>query len=123
MSEELNDSLKARNFTLNERNEYLEKMNKDLVNDVGNIKVSEAKIQEEVENKYKDLCANYDNVSIFNYTLKTRVVLFVPSYKLLGLLFYYKLRIPLNFKTTHEYYSYTCVSVSYSKHIYCLEDY
>jgi len=65
ISEELNDKLKKDNFTLKEHNEYLEEINKNLVEEISSIKLSQHRIQEETENKFKDMCENYDNVSIF----------------------------------------------------------
>ncbi|CAI6367878.1 unnamed protein product [Macrosiphum euphorbiae] len=60
--EELNDKLKKDNFTLKEQNEYLEKINTNLVEDISSIKLSQQGIQEETENKFKDMCENYDNL-------------------------------------------------------------
>ncbi|XP_003246133.3 putative leucine-rich repeat-containing protein DDB_G0290503 isoform X1 [Acyrthosiphon pisum] len=60
--EELNDKLKKDNFTLKERNEYLEKINTNLEEDISSIKLSQQGIQEETENKFKDMCENYDNL-------------------------------------------------------------
>jgi len=65
--EELNDKLKKDNFTLKEQNEYLEQINTNLVEDISSIKLSQQGIQEETENKFKDMCESYDNVSILNY--------------------------------------------------------
>ncbi|KAL4131207.1 hypothetical protein QTP88_008548 [Uroleucon formosanum] len=59
---ELNDELKKDNFTLKEHNEYLEKINTNLVEDISTIKLSQQGIQEETENKFKDMCENYDNL-------------------------------------------------------------
>jgi len=67
---ELNDKLKKDNFTLKEQNEYLEKINTNLVEDISSIKLSHQGIQEETENKFKDMCENYDNVSILVFQLK-----------------------------------------------------
>lgn len=67
---ELNDELKKDNFTLKEHNEYLEKINTNLVEDISSIKLSQQGIQEETENKFKDMCENYDNVSILVFQLK-----------------------------------------------------
>lgn len=64
ITEELNDTLKKDNFTLKERNECLEKTNTDLIDDISNNKISVNKIQEEKENQFKDMCKNYDDVSI-----------------------------------------------------------
>lgn len=62
--EELNEKLKKDNYTLKEQNEYLEQINTNLMDDISNIKLSQHGIQEETENKFKDMCENYDNVSI-----------------------------------------------------------
>lgn len=67
ISEELNEKLKKDNYTLNERNEYLDKINTDLMYDISNNKISENKSQEEKENKFKEMCKSYDDVSIFNF--------------------------------------------------------
>ncbi|XP_060869065.1 interaptin-like isoform X2 [Metopolophium dirhodum] len=60
--EELNEKLKKDNFTLKEQNEYLEQINTNLVEDISSIKLSQQGIQEETENKFKDMCENYDNL-------------------------------------------------------------
>lgn len=67
ISEELNDKFKKDNYTLNERNEYLDKINTDLMFDISNNKISENKSQEEKENKFKEMYKSYDDVSIFNF--------------------------------------------------------
>lgn len=58
VTEELNYTLKKDNFDLKERNECLEKINTDLMDNISNNKV-----QEEKENQLKDMCKNYDDVS------------------------------------------------------------
>ncbi|CAH1715591.1 putative leucine-rich repeat-containing protein DDB_G0290503 isoform X2 [Aphis gossypii] len=60
--EELNEKLKKDNYTLKEQNEYLEQINTNLVDDISNIKLSQHGIQEETENKFKNMCENYDNL-------------------------------------------------------------
>lgn len=65
--EELNDKLKKDNFTLKEQNEYLVQINTNLVEEISSIKLSQQEIQEETDNKFKDMCENYDNVSILKY--------------------------------------------------------
>jgi len=67
ISEELNDKLKKDYFTLKEQNEYLEEINTNLVEEISSIKLSQRRIQDETENKFKDMCENYDNVSILKY--------------------------------------------------------
>jgi len=64
---ELNDKLKTDNFTLKEQNEYLEQINTNLVEDVSSLKLTQQGIQEEAENKFKDMRENYENVSILKY--------------------------------------------------------
>jgi len=66
ISEKLNDELKKDNFTLKEHNKYLEEINKNLLEEISSIKLSQHRIQEETENKFKEMCENYDNVSILN---------------------------------------------------------
>jgi len=75
MFEELNDKLKKDNFKLKEQNEYLEQINTNLVEDISSIKLSQHGIQEETENKFKDMCENYDNVSILKYFIITIKIL------------------------------------------------
>ncbi|KAL5233349.1 hypothetical protein ACI65C_000759 [Semiaphis heraclei] len=62
ISEELNDKLKKDNFALKEHNEYLEEINKKLMEEISSIKLSQHRIQEETENKFKEMCENYDNL-------------------------------------------------------------
>lgn len=62
--EESNDTLKKDNFTLKEQNKYLEQMNTNMVENITNTKLAQSEIQEETENKIKEMCGNYDNVSI-----------------------------------------------------------
>lgn len=64
ISEELNDALKKDNFTLNERNTYLEKINTELMNEINNNTISINKVREEKEMEFQDMCTNYDGVSI-----------------------------------------------------------
>lgn len=64
ISEELNDALKKDNFTLNERNTYLEKINADLMDEINNNTMSLNKVREEKEMEFQDMCTNYDGVSI-----------------------------------------------------------
>jgi len=64
--EELNDTLKKDNFTLKDQNEYLEEQIKNLMEDISNTKLSQHRVQDEKENKFKEMCENYDNVSILN---------------------------------------------------------
>jgi len=65
--EELNNKLKKDNFTLKEQNEYLVQINTNLEEDISGIKLSQQEIQEETDNKFKDMCENYENVSILKY--------------------------------------------------------
>ncbi|KAL5234730.1 hypothetical protein ACI65C_002140 [Semiaphis heraclei] len=62
ISEELNDKLKKDNFALKEHNEYLEEINKNLLEEISSIELSQHRIQEETENKFKEMCENYDNL-------------------------------------------------------------
>ncbi|KAL5233440.1 hypothetical protein ACI65C_000850 [Semiaphis heraclei] len=62
ISEKLNDKLKKDNFALKEHNEYLEEINKNLAEEISSIKLSQHRIQEETENKFKEMCDNYDNL-------------------------------------------------------------
>jgi len=83
--EELNDKLKKDNFTLKEQNEYLEQINTNLVEDISSIKLSQQGIQEETKNKFKDMCENYDNVSILVFQSKycwpvTKVIFIIYLY-------------------------------------------
>lgn len=64
VSVELNNVLKKDNLVLKERNEHLEKINHDIVEDINKNKLSQNKIQEEKENQFKEMCNNYDEVSI-----------------------------------------------------------
>jgi len=66
ITEQLNVTLKNENLTLKERNQYLEKINTDLTDDISNNKLSQNKILEDKENKFKEMCKNYDNVSFLN---------------------------------------------------------
>jgi len=63
IAEEMNASLNNDNCILKERNEYLEKVNTDLMDNINSNKLSQNKIEEEKETKFKDMCKNYDNVS------------------------------------------------------------
>lgn len=70
MSEELNDTLKKDNLILKERNEHLEKINHNIMEDVNKSKLSLNEIQEEKENQFKEMCNNYDEVSMLRKYFK-----------------------------------------------------
>jgi len=63
VTEELNDLLKNDNCSLKERNEYLEKVNTELKDNINNNKLS-LNQSEKDETKFKDMCKNYEDVSI-----------------------------------------------------------
>lgn len=64
ISEELNDALKKDNFSLKEHKESLEKNHTCLLEEISKMELSHKEILEEKESKFKDMCNNYDNVSV-----------------------------------------------------------
>jgi hypothetical protein len=70
VSVELNDVLKKDNLVLKERNEHLEKINHDIMEDINKNELFQNKIQEEKEKQFKEMCNNYDEVSMFKKCLK-----------------------------------------------------
>lgn len=65
ISEELNNTLQKENLDLKEHNKQLEKNNIALMDDNHNNKLSLNEIQENNEKRFKEMCTNYDLVSIF----------------------------------------------------------
>lgn len=62
--EELNDALKKDNLSLKEGYEYLKKNYANLMEDMSKLKLSREEIQEENENKIKDIYKHFENVSM-----------------------------------------------------------
>jgi len=63
VTDELNDMLKNDNCSLKECNEYLEKVNTELMDNINSNKLSLNKSEND-ETKFKDMCKNYEDVSI-----------------------------------------------------------
>lgn len=64
LSDNMNNELKIDNIVLKERNEQLEKINKDLVDDISKKTLFQNEMQEQEESKFNDMCKTYDNVCI-----------------------------------------------------------
>jgi len=64
ITKELNDTLEKDNFLLKKRNESLENIIANLVDDISNNICSANQIHEEKLNKLRDACKSYEDVSI-----------------------------------------------------------
>lgn len=69
ISVELNDKLKKDNLILKQRNEDLEKTNRDIMEGLNKNKLSQNEIQVEKEIQFQEMCNNYDKVSILSSKL------------------------------------------------------